>query len=621
MRKGGMPTLPTNQAVQQKATQNPKAPKPGQKMENGLDIEMRFVENYKKHKNGSEPYAQYANVKMPDGSTKRVLAYDLGDGKNYIPQLHGPDFPFQSIDTLNKIPSVMDVVEGRFNPQRNEEPAQGSASGVFANKLTTNYMEPKDPILAGFTPQVSAEVAATPVQPGSTPQPAPAPKSAQDQLNEALLGRKVNPKYADAAKLREQAASIENKVLRPGVTLESALPLILGTIFAGEQGASVLKGGVQGIEQATAMRQAESDIQTAAARNKLLAQAQGIDKTASEEDQVRDSNITGLANMANQENRVELQTLRNDVAKQRIQATLRGQDMTQINKLAGLGPQGRIAFAKQMQMSDEDAIALSQMTPAELQKMASVDLTKEKTTTEKELRQPKIDRLRAATTLDQALVELTGLRKEGQAARNALDLKEFQWFDANMRSKIGLIEAQTDKAAADAQKAERELFYNDGSPKPFDSRGMTDTAFTTNWSKFQAAMDKADSEIVEKRSLVAKMRDSVAKLETEAKASAAKDPILGADPAIAKKIQKLRDSIDITESEIEGLNVTMSRNRSNIETLGKMKAATGAPGTGQAQGKRTPQQQLEAYNRNKDRMSPQDRARVEAALRQQGIIR
>lgn len=591
MNKGGMPTLPSSPvAQQQKQKQYAKGtpPKAGQKMENGLDIEMRFIEGYKKHKGGAEPYAQYANVKMPDGTTKRVLAYDLGGGKNYIPQIHGPDYAFQSRDLLDKIPSVMDVVNGFFKPPRGEDPANIATTANDASRLDTNYAAPRDPLLAQFAqsaPQMSAKemspgepVAATPIEPGSTPQPAPVPLTAQQRYEEALKNSKVNPKYAEGNNKITEAQAMANKVLRPDVTLQSAIPLLLTALFAGENGADIFRGGVQGINQATGMRQTESDIQTQAARNKLMAEGQGIQKIAAEEDQIRNANINGLAALAGQESRVDLQQLRNDVQKQRIEATLRGQDMTRVNKMMSGTPAQRAQAALEMGLSIEDAQAWSAYSPAEQARLASANLSNVKADDLKSTLPSRLAKMQSATNLENVLVELTGLRKEGQATRNAIDVKELNWFDLGMRTKINNIEAQTNKANADAQKSEREMFYSDGSPKSFGKGGMTDTSYTTNWKSFKTAIDKADAEIVSKTALVTKMRDSITQLEKESKESAAKNPIMGADPGLAKKIQKIRDSIDLTESEMKGLQVTIDRNKANIATLEEMKTGGGIPG-------------------------------------------
>lgn len=82
-----------------------------------VDHEKDFMDRYK-NTTGQDLYPQYRDVGMGNGTTRRALAYAVtdpnGNQLNYVPLIHGNDYPFTDSSILAQIPSVSHVQQGQF---------------------------------------------------------------------------------------------------------------------------------------------------------------------------------------------------------------------------------------------------------------------------------------------------------------------------------------------------------------------------------------------------------------------------------------------------------------------------------------------------------------------------
>lgn len=555
------------------------------KMYTGLDIEMEFLNGYKKF-TGQDAFPQYVDIEDPDGQKRKVLGYQLHDGTQYIPQLHGATRLFRSRDLLNQIPTYNDVAFNRFTPFNPHAIAKATGSAVpmasgapqapDVNELRGRMTNPEfgSALAMGQTPVGDPMVPKVPdVQesprahlPPMPAQPEPGPELPLDQRLLAAIQKQttIDPRFAQAGQIRQDAAGMQRDVLSPNVTLQSALPLILATILGGEQGGEILRGGVAGIQQATGLRQARSDESFRAKQAGMLANAAALEGDATRAEQAQDAEVRGLNAALTLEDRRKLNDERNQIAADRVRATLRGQDMKQIGELAKMGPEGRRLWAKQNGYSDTEAGFLAGLKPDEVQKLASAEVSKEKAQSERTLRPYRQELMDSQTDLNRTMATFQDLRKDGQSIKNQIDTKELEGWDDKRSAELRNLEARTDKAMADAYAARTALFHSDGTPRT--GGGMTASTFTTQWSKFQTAFDAADAEIVQKSELAAKLRSRISSLESQAKADKAKNPMFP-NTDIEKELTKKANQLEILESEIAGLSTLRNSAKRDLDTL------------------------------------------------------
>lgn len=491
-----------------------------------IDMEDQFNKLYEKY-TGSRAHQQYVSVSTKDGKTHRMLGYQVDDGA-YVPRLHGvdgPHAPFGNHEKLGQIPSERDVAQGKYvpaqsdttpvepnaptssqdvQPQTQAPPVDGQFNVMNQGQPTVQPSgqptQPGPQVAAGGIPLIAAPSNTDPVQPGVNGVP---PQTTDDSLDKSVVGHTVDPRVAQVADIRNQAAGRTPDHITPHVSPLALLGGLAIAGFAGREGGNFVKGAIGGVQQATQTRQDLANQEFQAQQNASETQAKGLEKQIQEKQSVDAENNKGALTLIADRTRKDIAAQGNaikqqnaDTASRRVQSNISiaaakiGPQM--LRAVADMDPAGKRAALAQafpeLAANDPEALdAMSKLTAKQYNEMAD---TGYKIAQTRELTDPNsaTNILKTAQAFNaNTNAAMTALEMKGQESKNAMLILDVKAYPQELLDKHNKNVTGAALQRAQIQKIKNEVTRQDG------SIGATPTATLNQIAAFTKEGNKADA--------------------------------------------------------------------------------------------------------------------------------